>query len=427
MKRTRRAILKDGLLAVGGGLLGPGVFNAMAALPAWAAPVAAPAAPGNGNILVVVQIAGGNDGLYSVAPFTDPLYAKARPTLALGEKDVIPLTSQLGLNNQLADLKGLWDAGQMAVITNVGYPNPNLSHFQSSYIWETLDMTGAQGSSRTGWLGNYLKSAGASNTHPFTGLDDGSQLSATFMSPGLSVPTIASAKSFGLASDRAAPTATAQRTQQLLSLYQSFAQTDGAQNSHAQLLADTAQTSYTATQQFAQAAKAYQPAASAKYPQNSTLAAGLQIVATAITQGLNMRVGYVTIGGFDTHANEQRTLATLYPELAGSIAAFFRDLQAHNAASNVLVMTWSEFGRRVNENGSLGTDHGTAAPLFVFGAGVAGGVHGDPPDLAHPDANGNLVFQTDFRSVYATIIQKWLGGDAQTVLGGSFPLLDFVK
>ena len=173
----------------------------------------------------------------------------------------------------------------------------------------------------------------------------------------------------------------------------------------------------------ARTAVAHTPAA--QYP-NTNFAKGLQVLAEVIVQGLGLRVGYVTLGGFDTHGEQKNTQAQLLQQLAEGLAAFYTDLEAHNSADNVVVMTWSEFGRRVEENASQGTDHGTAAPLFVLGSAVQGGVYGEPPDLTHLDANGNLVFTTDFRSVYATVLDRWLGAPASAVLGGDFNAQGFL-
>ena len=420
---SRRAALKNGMLAVGSGLLAPGIFEAIAASPAQAATpdrVRQTRAAGNGRILIVIQLAGGNDGLHAIAPYTDPTYIKLRPTLALGKADVNPLTANLGMNKTLSALMPLWNAGQMAVVENIGYPQQNLSHFQSMYIWQTLDTTGAQGTAHTGWLGKYLSGIGDSSQYPFTGLDSGSQLPTAFMSPGLSVPTVTSAKAFGIAADPAKPG----RQAALLDFTKTFQGANDAQNAFGTLLAQTSQTAATGAAQLTKAAASYKPAVT--YPQ-TPLASDLQILATAITQGLDLRVGYASIGSFDTHANERADLDKLYPELAEAIAAFWQDMQKQGFANDILMMTWSEFGRRAQENQSQGTDHGAAAPHFVFGPSVAGGVHGSAPNLANLDANGNLQFQSDFRSYYATILQNWLGVDPTTVLGSSFPILDFLK
>jgi uncharacterized protein (DUF1501 family) len=419
---SRRAMVKNGLLAVGSGLLAPGIFEAIAASPALAATpnvalTSHRAGAGNGKILVVVQMAGGHDGLHGIIPYTDPLYNTLRPTLGVPAANRVTLSSTLALHSGLGALMPLWNAGQMGIVENVGYPNPNLSHFQSMYIWQTLDLTGAQGASRTGWLGKYLastSSGGAQN--PFMGINAGSELPTAFMDPSISVPSINNAKTFAFRNDA--------QTQAVLQFTKSFAATGTAQSGFGSLLTSISETAVASVAQFKQATTQYKPAVT--YPP-TPLGQSLELVATAIAQNLGVRVGYVTLGGFDTHANEGPTLDTLYPQLAQAIAAFWQDMQAHGMAENVLMMTWSEFGRRAKENGSQGTDHGTAAPLFVFGPGVAGGIHGDTPNLANLDANGNLVFQTDFRSVYATVIQNWLGGDAASALGATYPLLDFVK
>lgn len=416
---SRRAILKNGLLVVGSGLLAPGIFEAVAASPALAATLEVALAPrraaaSTGKILVVVQMAG-HDGLHGVIPYTDPLYATMRPTLGVDPSRRVTLSSTLALHSGLSALMPLWNAGQMGIVENVGYPNPNLSHFQAMYIWQTLDLTGTQGSSRTGWLGKYL-SAIASAQDPFMGVNAGSQLPAAFMDPGISVPSINNAKTFAIRNTT--------QTQALLQYTKGFAATGAAQSGFGSLLASVSQTATASVAQFKQATAQYKSAVT--YP-TTPLGQSLELVATTIAQNLGVRVGYVTLGGFDTHANEGPTLDTLYPEMAQAIAAFWQDMQAHGMAENILMMTWSEFGRRVKENGSRGTDHGTAAPLFVFGPGVAGGIHGDAPNLSNLDATGNLIFQTDFRSVYATVIQNWLGGDATSALGATYPLLDFVK
>lgn len=162
-----------------------------------------------------------------------------------------------------------------------------------------------------------------------------------------------------------------------------------------------------------------------QYP-NTSLANGLKVLAEVIVQGLGLRVGYVTLGGFDTHGDQKETQATLLQHFAEGIAAFYADLQSHNAADNVVVMTWSEFGRRVEENASQGTDHGTAAPLFVLGNAVQGGVYGEPPDLTSLDAFGNLLHTTDFRSVYATVLDRWLGAPSTAVLGDNYGEQNFL-
>jgi len=193
---------------------------------------------------------------------------------------------------------------------------------------------------------------------------------------------------------------------------------------YAALLDATALGAQEGSSQLRQADLAYQPAVT--YPQTS-FATGLQVLAEAIVQDLGLRVGYVTLGGFDTHANQLNTHNTLMQTLAEGLSAFYTDLTKHGKSDNVVVMTWSEFGRRVEENGSLGTDHGTAAPMFVLGNAVQQGIYGEPPSLTNLDANGNLKYTTDFRSIYATVLDRWMGASSKDVLGGSFGAQNFLS
>lgn len=207
--------------------------------------------------------------------------------------------------------------------------------------------------------------------------------------------------------------------QALMSLYSSYPRT----SPYAALLDATALSAQEGSQALRTAEAVYTP--SVTYPAEP-FAAGLKILAEAIVQNLGLRIGYVTLGGFDTHANQQDTHNRLMKTLAEGLAAFYNDLIAHGKADNVIVLTWSEFGRRVEENGSQGTDHGTAAPLFVLGKAVNRGIFGEPPSLSNLDNNGNLKYTVDFRSVYATVLDRWMGASSQAVLGGSFGAQNFL-
>ncbi|HEX9135129.1 MAG TPA: DUF1501 domain-containing protein, partial [Ktedonobacteraceae bacterium] len=209
------------------------------------------------------------------------------------------------------------------------------------------------------------------------------------------------------------------RLQALMKLYNSYPGTAP----YAALLDTTALSAQDGSRQLRQADTTYHPAVT--YP-TGPFADGLKVLAEAIVQGLGLRVGYVTLGGFDTHANQQATHDTLMLTLANGLSAFYNDLAAHGKADNVVIMTWSEFGRRVEENGSLGTDHGTAAPLFVLGNPVNKGIFGEPPSLSSLDQNGNLKYTLDFRSVYATVLDRWMGASSKDVLGGSFSTQNFL-
>jgi len=428
MNYTRRAMMKDGLLAVSAGMIMPSVFaravrasqNAAREGDMWAQAAL-------GRTLVVVQMAGGNDGLNTIVPYTDPNYKSARPTLALAADQVLDLNGRLGFHPALTALQPLWKAHKLAVVEGVGYPNSSLSHFTAMDIWQTVDVDGQGRSSKGGWLGNYAKYLGGmidEQGHPFTTLAVGSTLPTALRALNVDVPVVNSNTSeYRLLPDPASKDISAAdaRIQTLLKLYNTYPKSAP----YAALLDATAQSAVAGSKQLADAVSSY--TSTVKYP-TTNFAKGLQVLAEAIVQKLGLRVGYVTIGGFDTHA-EQDTKTTTEPghhsglltDLAEGLAAFYADLTAHGMADDVIVMTWSEFGRRVHENGSRGTDHGTAAPLFVLGKPVLGGVYGEPPDLssASLDHNGNLVNTVDFRSIYATVLD-WLGAPSASVLGQSF-------
>lgn len=255
--------------------------------------------------------------------------------------------------------------------------------------------------------------------HPFKSLDVGTMTAQALQSISVQVPTLANTKSYALAPDPIDPDHGSARMQALLNLYNSYPKT----SPYAALLDATALSAQEGSRDLRAADAAYQAAVT--YP-TGEFAAGLKILAEAIVQDLGLRVGYVTLGGFDTHANQQDTHNTLMTTLATGLAAFYNDLIAHGKADNVIVMTWSEFGRRVEENGSLGTDHGTAAPMFVLGNAITKGIFGEPSSLSNLDANGNLKYTIDFRSVYATVLDRWMGASSQNVLGGSYGSQNFL-
>ena len=414
MLLTRRAMIRDGLLAVSAGMIMPSIFaRAVRASSNAAREGSAWAQAAQGRTLIVVQMAGGNDGLNTIVPYMDGTYYQARPTLAVPASAVLPLNDRLGMNPSLKALQPLWQQKKLAIVEGVGYPNPNLSHFASMDIWQTLDLNG-QGAQ--GWLGKYVAGLVDQDGHPFQSLAVGTALPVALKSISADVPVVANPASYRLLPDpaQASETSAAEaRIQTLLKLYNTYPQSAP----YAALLDATAQNAVQGSKTLHDVASQY--TAKAQYP-TTNFAKGLQVLAEVIVQGLGLRVGYVTLGGFDTHSAQETDQPKLLQDLAEGLTAFYADLAAHNAADDVVVMTWSEFGRRVEENASAGTDHGTAAPLFVLGNAVQGGIYGEPPDLTDLDSAGNLKFTTDFRSVYATVLDRWLGAPAASVLGGSF-------
>jgi uncharacterized protein (DUF1501 family) len=410
-------MIKDGMLVVSAGMMMPTIFSrSIASAKAMALDGARTSQAASENTLIVVQMAGGNDGLNTVIPYTDSLYKKMRPTLAIPENTVLQLDGRLGLHPNLASLKKIWDEGHLAIIEGVGYPNPSLSHFQAMDIWQTLDLSG---NGSEGWLGKLVSGWVDNDGHPFKSLNVGVQTAQALSSISAQVPTLTSTQSYRLAPDPLDRDGGNARLQALMKLYNTYPRS----SPYAALLDTTALNAQEGGRQLREADATYRPAVT--YP-TGPFAAGLKVLAEAIVQGLGLRVGYVTLGGFDTHANQQATHATLMKTLADGLSAFYTDLVMHKKADNVVVMTWSEFGRRVEENGSLGTDHGTAAPMFVLGNPVNKGIFGEPPGLGNLDQTGNLKYTTDFRSVYATVLDRWMGASSKDILGGNFGAQNFL-
>jgi uncharacterized protein (DUF1501 family) len=417
MKISRRALIKDGMLVVSAGMVMPAIFSrGIASAHALSSQGSHLAKVAGDRTLIVVQMAGGNDGLSTVVPYTDAQYYKVRPTLALSESKVLDLDGRLGLHPNLAPLKSLWDSGHMAVVEGVGYPNSSLSHFQAMDIWQTLDLNG---NGSEGWLGKLVAGWVDQDGHPFKAMDIGTQTAQALSSINAQVPTLNSIASYRIAPDPVDRDGGNGRVQALLKLYNTYPKS----SPYAALLDTTALSADEGGKELRQAQSEYH--AGATYPKGP-FATGLQVLAEAIVQGLGLRVGYVTLGGFDTHASQVGTHNTLMTTLSEGLAAFYADLAQHGKADSVVVMTWSEFGRRVEENGSQGTDHGTAAPMFVLGNPVSKGIYGEPPSLTSLDENGNMKYTTDFRSVYATVLDRWLGASSKDVLGGSFGAQNFL-
>ncbi|HEY8740040.1 MAG TPA: DUF1501 domain-containing protein [Candidatus Dormibacteraeota bacterium] len=411
----RRAFMKGGFTVISVGMAMPSIFSKAVEAAGQAASTRV-SFQDSGKILVVIQLAGGNDGIDTVIPFTDPKLAALRPTLKQTESQLaFKLNDQLGMHSALAPLRDLWAAGNLAVVENVGYPNPSLSHFQSMDIWETMDLEG-----REGWLGKYLSGLVDKDGHPLAGIGVGNAMSPALRALSAPVSTFSDPRTFSLEGAGASSGETRLRVAALERVYRAYPEAAP----YAALLHQTEANTVSAAKMLHDAGASYQPMA--KYPAGP-FGNGLKVLAEAIVQNLGMRVGYITLGGFDTHKTQQQAHDRLLALLASGIQAFIADLHAHGKSKDVAVMTWSEFGRRAQENASGGTDHGTAAPLFVAGEGVKGGVYGDPPALGNLDKNGNLPFQTDFRAVYATMLEGWLKVPADTVIPASYKPLPLLQ
>jgi uncharacterized protein (DUF1501 family) len=373
---TRRQFLKTSLL---GGAIAPTVplfFERTFLTPdSKAAATPSPYPTGkDSTVLVVLQLEGGNDGLNMIVPYADDAYYKARPKIALPADQVIKLDDAAGLHPRLTAFSELYGEGHLGLIQGVGYPNPNRSHFRSTEIWQTA--SDADHNRNNGWLGRYFESC-CRGSDPAVGVAIGGQTPQAFGSPRPGGMAISNPEQFRymMSSDR--------------------------------ILEITRKTK-----------------SSVDYPRTQ-LGNSLNLVSRLIAGGLPTRVYYVSQGGFDTHANQISSHDRLMGDLNGALASFVADLKAQRNFDRVMLISFSEFGRRVAENASGGTDHGTAAPLFVLGGGVKPGLHGIQPSLTDLQ-DGDLKFTTDFRSVYATVLEKWLGAPSGEILGRTFPLLPFI-
>ena len=407
---SRRQFLKTSMVAVPAAAAMPAVFSR--AVAAAIHEQQSSAAPMGNRTLVIVQMAGGNDGLNTVVPANDSRYYELRGNLAIPQNDVIPIDGQAGFHPGLTAFKELWDEGVLAVVEGVGYPDQSFSHFESMDIWQT-GQTGRK--DYEGWLGKYLEGIAAAQEDSFLALVSDKRMPRAMVTPEVAVPLVESVDDYRLQDDPRNAWNRQARTAALLRLYSSA---PGATRFGA-LLDNTVHAAQRSSAAVQRAHARYRPAV--EYGE-SALAQGLRLVAEAIDADLGLRVGHVRIGGFDTHAAQPDMHADLLTEAADAMLAFYRDLQAHGHANDVVMMTWSEFGRRVTGNASDGTDHGSAGPMFVAGAPVAGGFYGERPSLASLDKN-NLRFTTDFRQVYASMLEGWLGAPSENVLGGRFERL----
>lgn len=388
-----------------------------------------PLPPGQG-ILVLLTLYGGNDGLNTLVPAADPAYQKARPDLAYQPHEVLDLGDGLGLNPAMTALHGLWQNGKLAIVRGVGYPQPNHSHFVSMDIWQTASPTEPGNS---GWLGRWLDGQPDDQLRALRAVSLGGVLPpllAGTKTAGSALPLGRFAlpsgspgealKALGSTSAQDCPYAAyaARDTADLFTVSAAFGPTLNSAAAASSQGAGSTKGSAKIKQSAGGKAKGATAGTSA-------LAQQLDIVASCIESSVPTRVYAVSLGGFDTHSAEKGTQSALLKQVSDAIGAFQQRIAAGARAKDVVLVAYSEFGRRVTANANDGTDHGTAGPVFVVGESVHGGFIGQQPSLTDLD-NGDLKFHTDFRSVYATALQRVLGADPAAVLGGSFPTLSFV-
>jgi uncharacterized protein (DUF1501 family) len=374
--------------------------------------------------LVVLYLSGGNDGLSTLIPYTDAQYYARRPNLAIPAASVLQIGSDgagnvLGLNPRLSDLRTIFNAGRLALIQRTGYPNSSRSHFQGTDIWSSADPATPQ---NIGWLGRYLDRLPAP-VDPLTAWSTVRETPRTLLARTVGVPSIANVAEYAFASPNGGTDA--QFARQAATRIASHVPID---RPHLAFVNSTAQAAFVTLDRVAQVAN-YAPTVT--YPNNG-FGQALLMVAGAIARGVGTSIFWVQTGGFDTHAGQNTNVAngtynTLMTTLNGGLFAFYRDLLNQGLLNDTLVLQFSEFGRRITENGSTGTDHGAASLMMAIGGSVRGGIYGTAPNLRIASDNPTLenngqdvTFETDFRAVYARVLDNWLGADSTAILGGNF-------
>lgn len=388
------------------------------------------------TILVVLQLAGGNDGINTLVPFGDDAYYKARPKIALPAKDILRISDYAGLHPKLSGLRSLYGEGCLGMVQGVGYPNPNRSHFRSTEIWQTASES--EQILSEGWLGRYFDNCCQGADPATVGVAIGGQTPQAFASKTPKGVAFSNPEQFRYMKEAANDPAAAdqfmrQINQPPASEHSSLSENAGGSigmlpgpadmdGSTVEFLQRTALDAQMSSDRILEITR--KTKSTVNYP-SSQLGNSLNLVSRLIAGGLPSRVYYVSQGGFDTHANQVPAHDRLMGDLDAALSAFVADLKAQGNLGRVLVLSFSEFGRRVAENASAGTDHGAAAPLFVLGGGVKPGLYGAYPSLTDLH-DGDLKFSTDFRSVYATALERWLGVPSEVVLGKKFPILPFI-
>ena len=366
--------------------------------------------------LVILQLSGGNDALNTVIPYGDGLYYDWRKDVHIEQEKVLQIDSYLGFNPALGSIKHLWDQEKVAVINGVGYPDPNRSHFRSIDIWNTCESIGIGDS---GWLGRALRELDPKAENPIAGVNFGKGLPRALSCKGVPVASVSDLENYGLFPDI--------RGQQSRDLALSaFSQIYGSAMAHDNVSQFIGQTGIDALKGADILRTAPGQYSSDIEYANNPIAQSMKSIAQVLTADIGTRVFYTQHGSFDTHAAELETHSRLWTETSDAIGDFMEDMKEHNLQEDVLVLVWSEFGRRIRDN-SAGTDHGSGGVAFAIGGDVKGGLYGEYPSLKESDhLEGDLHFNNDFRSIYSTIAERWLDVDPDTVSNGHYEQHEFI-
>tara|TARA_B100001013_G_scaffold140054_1_gene82566 strand:- start:2809 stop:3945 length:1137 start_codon:yes stop_codon:yes gene_type:complete len=370
-------------------------------------------------VLVILQMSGAYDALNTFIPYSDPHYADYRQVLRIPPEEVLAVDDKVGFHPAMAPIKNMYDQGKVAVLQGIGYPNPIRSHFRSMDIWHTAE---PDKMITDGWLGRAIRDLDPDKENILTAVNFGRGLPRALAAPGVSVASVGDLSNYGVLTgieDKQ------DRTQALDIFGRMYSPMigSGAVNDY---LSQTGLDALKGADILSTAPKTY--SSSVEYG-GSLFAQWLKNIAQVHIAGFGTRVLYTGVnpGTFDTHANENITMPKLWGDVSNAVSDFYEDLKEHHANEEVVMLMFTEFGRRVQENGS-GTDHGSGSVAFVIGDSVKGGLYGEYPSL-EPDKldQGDLQWNNDFRGTYATLLEKWMGVDANPVLGGQFEQFDFIK
>jgi uncharacterized protein (DUF1501 family) len=411
-KVTRREFIRDGVAA----------FTISFAAPAFLVDIARAQGAVSRN-LVIIYLAGGNDALNTLVPYTDPFYYSRRPNIGVPAGQVLQIGSDssnkpLGLHPRLTGLQTIFNQGHLAIVQRAGYQNSSRSHFQGQDIWGSADPNNSGG---TGWLGRYLDSIPPPQD-PLSGWNTSGATYRALQGVNVSVPSITDPRSYSFASPNSGAEAINERNSAIR-----LASLAGSDRPNLSFVNTSAMEAFATLDRVGSVVN-YQ--SSVTYPNNG-FGAALKTVAGSIAGGIGTRVYWVQTGGFDTHSGQGNAggggYATLMSTLGDGVLAFYNDLQNQGLLGSTLMVQFSEFGRRITENGSQGTDHGAGAIMMAIGGAVRGGIYGTAANLnPTPDnptlenAGGDITYETDFRSVYAQVLDGWMGTDSTAILGGNF-------
>lgn len=416
MPINRRKFIKQGVGMVSLSMVMPRI---------WLSSARAQASGENRRVLVVIQLSGGNDGLNTVIPYTDSNYHRLRPNLGFREADLKDgqgrstlISDRFGLHPALGEIKQTYDEGKVAVMLGVGYPDPNQSHFLSEDFWHTANLVDGRGS---GWLGRYAEAA-LGGEAGFHAAAIGGRLPRSLMADRFVVPSIFSLADYGFRTSALFPENRPNKLAVMNALY-SRRFPEGSFKGAA---GDVGLDAVSGSIRLAESVNGY--TSNVIYPDNNPLARAMKMIAQIIITIPEANLLYAEMGGFDNHSEQigANKLSGLHAQLLGffseAVKLFRDDMAEHGLADNVLILPWSEFGRRPEENGSRGTDHGSSSCMLLIGNSVRGGLYGEQPSLAPTelDEAGNLKVTLDFRSVYATVLEDWLNADSNAILKGRF-------